>query len=328
MHKPKWAARASGGSTRKPSWAAKASSCASRSSSGSVLPKPCKRHRPWTRTTLHDKLLSAVVPQWWVSLVLDCAREAVSQPMLYGVEYFSGCEALSSAFRLLVGPFASFDIRKGDHHDILKANGLRTAIILLLSVMEGGYLHFGTPCKSWVALSRSFTRRSVLRPQGPSQTQTRPKQWSYLCQHNRIAVLTAYLCKTASAFGLKFTIEQPVSSLLFHFPEISAALIGAGSAAFVMGAFQGESPKPLVLKGTVVWLPTFRQVFLHCKKKQTAMPSTRLTKRDNKGRYTGKADALTSSSSYTTAFGLVIAMCHLQWSVQDICSELRIRGHL
>lgn len=169
---------------RKPNWAARVSGSDSRSSGGSVLPKACKGCRPWTGTSLHDTLLYAVVPQWWVSLVLDCAREAVSQPMLYGVEYCSGGAALASVFRLLVGPCASSDIRQGDHHDILKENGLRTDLILLLSVIEDGYLHFGTPCKSWVALSRSFTRRSVLRPQGPSQTQARPTQWPYLCQHN------------------------------------------------------------------------------------------------------------------------------------------------
>ena len=67
---------------------------------------------------------------------------------------------LSKAFLEFVGPFSSYDINMGNDYDVTLKAGQIFAIRLLLQVARGGYLHFGTPCKSWVVLSRSYTERT------------------------------------------------------------------------------------------------------------------------------------------------------------------------
>eukprot|EP00973_Karenia_brevis_P089021 12346149-Karenia_brevis.AAC.1 len=228
---PSWANRAraklslSKRAAARPSWATRAATVKKRpASKGEPADEAQPKHRAWTEHELASKLHVTTLPAWWVTLVLACATLAAQQTILHGVEFFSGEGELTAAFCLLVGPFACYDIKHGRLHDILEDDGLRSAVVLLLRVASGGYVHFGTPCKSWVTLSRSWTQRSLLRPAGPPASKLKPAQAKYLESHNRIATYTAYLIKTARALGIEFTIEQPTSSLLFSFKDISLAL--------------------------------------------------------------------------------------------------------
>ena len=270
--KPAWASRAqastsSSVASARPKWA-------QRGSKQATAAQPLKR--VWRKSGLAALLAQAVLPTWWVKLALECSALAWGQPLLHGVEYFSGQGELQKAFDSQVGPFAYFDIRHGPTYDISTDAGVRTAMILLLRVASGGHLHFGTPCSSWVALSRSFTKRSSYQPKGPDKAHCTKKQWAYLQLHNRIAKISSYLMKLATLLGHTVSLEQPVSSLLFSYAPMVAALKDAISAPFHMGAFGGESPKPLKLVGTAAWLSVFRAVYL-ARKSAATKPSKRLT---------------------------------------------------
>eukprot|EP00969_Alexandrium_andersonii_P231588 10227154-Alexandrium_andersonii.AAC.1 len=109
-------------------------------------------------------------------------------------------------------------------NDVLTMHGLKRIALWMLRIGKNGYVHLGTPCKSWVALSRSWSQRSCIAPQGPSPSRVSDEQWSYLREHNSIGHITAHVVRTAHALGLVYTIEQPVSSLLFSFDPVLKAL--------------------------------------------------------------------------------------------------------
>ena len=278
----------------------------------------------WTHSNLKQKLQSVALPAWWCDLLLKAASSAFEQPLLIGVEYFSGQAALSTASNELVGPFASYDIKYGESCNLLTDAGLLWAMLLLLRIARSGYTHFGTPCRSWIVLSRSFTQRSSYLPAGPRRSQCTDKQWHYLQEHNRLGELSAYLIKTARALGHSFTLEQPNSSLLFDFTPMSLALDSAPIIAFSMGEFGGSSPKPLRLCGTVPWLRQLRALYL-ARKAKVAAPAHRLAKHSATG-FTGNTQDLEESSGYTEAFGIAVAMSHLGVNVQCIMEELDRRS--
>ena len=91
---------------------------------------------------------------------------------------------------------------------------------------------------------------------------TTTKQFNYLTEHNCIADVCALIIRTVTALGIDFIVEQPMSSLLFNYPAIRNALKDCGGIgiSFMMAAYCGESPKPLLLKGSAKFLHTFAAV--------------------------------------------------------------------
>ena len=332
--KPSWAQRALKGNVcntphvksgdkfvkRIPSWASRSGAHSVTSPPKTAVTSPPKQKRAWSMNDLERKINATSLPEWWISAVLRAAPAAMTLSLLYGVEFFSGEGQLAAACCFLIGAFGSYDIKHGPSHDLLKESGLHNAIVLLLRVSAGGYAHFGTPCKSWIVLSRSWTRRSILRPQGPKLSSVSPARARYLKMHNEIATRSVLLIKTARALGIWFTLEQPVSSLLFGFcPEI---LVGCKSAAFGMGQFGGDSPKPLKLVGTAPWLHTFRQVYLLRTSRMKSIPLKRLTHKEGKS-FTGKQSQLVDSAGYTKCFGHCIALCVLGLNAEDVYRRLQ-----
>ena len=204
--------------------------------------------------------------------------------------------------------------------------GLERLAVWILRIGRHGYVHLGTPCKSWIALSRAWSKRSMMAPQGPGRNRTNPKQWAYLQEHNAIGHITAYIVRTAHALDLSYTIEQPVSSLLFSFDPVLKALAATGfvTAAFTMGSFGGESPKPLLLKGSAPWLRTFREVALK-RKAESTPPTKRLTTTTSSG-FTGQKGDLDASSGYTCAFGVAVALACLGLGPDEVCAKLKRLG--
>ena len=225
-------------------------------------------------------MTAALLPVWWVDQVMEAALHSKDEPTIIGMEVFSGTGELSCAFSSIVGAFETFEKLNCDEEDILKRSGLKLLLQRLSRIQKNGLLWAGTPCKSWVALSRAWTKRSVLQPAGPSNAFTTPAQRAYLDEHNEIATLTAHLLVTAWCMGCYYVLEQPLSFLLFKFPPIAKALAqtGAQGLPMSMAAFGGESPKPLVLKGIGPFLSTFRGAHLIRKASCHKKPSKRLVK--------------------------------------------------
>ena len=108
-----------------------------------------------------------------------------------GMEVFSGTAELSRAFSDVAGEFLTFEKLDSDKEDVMTTAGLNLLLQRVCRIQSHGILWMGTPCRSWVALSRSWTRRSLLQPAGPSAKFTSKKQRAYLDEHNAIASLTS-----------------------------------------------------------------------------------------------------------------------------------------
>lgn len=329
---PAWAQRSQStgcsSASSSPSWAAR-SRLLKRPACAQLSPaKKARRKRAWdSLEDLRSKLEKAMLPVWWIALLLEAAGPALKLSVVTGLEVFSGMGELSSAFALLVGPFLTFEILNDDAEDIMWRSGVMILLEKFLSIAFEGLLWLGTPCKSWVALSRSFTHRSLIQPSGPDKHHTSQRQCDYLDGHNSIAELTALFIRSAAALGIYVIVEQPVSSLLFHYEAMLKALaaVDAHAISFEMSAFEGESPKPLLLKGTAPCLQTFREVFLLRKgmASKTTMRLTRTTTNaSGKQQFTGKSRELTASSGYTKCMGTAMALCFLGRSCSEVVAAI------
>ena len=190
----------------------------------------------------------------------------------------------------------------------------------------GGLVWMGTPCQSWIVLSRSWTQRTSYRPEGPTTFRSSQQQ-KYLQRHNALAELTALIITTATALSIVYTIEQPASSLLFSYDAVKKALqlTKAKRISMWMARLAGESPKPLVLCGTGSFLDTFQEVNdqrKHCGK----CAKRRLTEKSN-GSFTGKARALKQSSGYTRCMGVAVALSYNGTPANQVLRELSSLGY-
>ncbi|MFM7986672.1 MAG: hypothetical protein ACKPKO_45890, partial [Candidatus Fonsibacter sp.] len=114
---------------------------------------------------LARKLELVALPQWWTNLFAEVMAEAWVRTFIFGIQICSGREALSEAFRTHVGPLLRVDTVSDPENDALTMQGLRRIASWMLRIGRNGYVHLGTPCKSWAALSRSWSKRSMLAPQ-------------------------------------------------------------------------------------------------------------------------------------------------------------------
>ena len=166
----------------------------------------------------------------------------------------------------------------------------------------------------------------MLIPEGPPASATSARQRSCLDEHNGIAQLTALLFETACLLSIHPVIEQPQSSLLFHYKPVESVLnkFEAMHIAFQMAAFGGSSPKPLIIRGVGRFLQVFKDVYI--RRKATASTTTqRLTTHKGKA-FTGHRSDLTQSSSYTRTFGIAMTLCFKGLSAREVCSKLDACG--
>ena len=100
-------------------------------------------------------------------------------------------------------------------------------------------------------------------PSGPPQGRCSGGEWQYLCLHNKLALATSYLIKTAAALHRVYTTEQPVVSLLFHYgPMVHALLSNSGHFSEHERIPRRFTEAPIQIVGNTPWLSTTRHVFL------------------------------------------------------------------
>lgn len=325
MPPPHWVHRArqhSNSNSSLPSWA-------KRSRSNRLSQKPCLTVRKWSRTLLQEKLASASLPVFWTKLVLRALSNlGGTETALVGVEVFSGEHRLTTEMQNIVGDFETFEILDSPAQNITDANGVVLLLQKILRVVVNGFVWFAVPCSSWVCLSRSFTMRSHLQPAGPPKKYTSAKQRTYLDMHNSIADTVALVIRTLRAIDVDFIIEQPVSSMLFHYEPIRSLVAGTFTVPFQMQNFCGDTPKPLILKGSPAWLQTFSSVAQLRHGSNIAID--RLTvpgrKSDGTNTFSGKTKHLKRSSGYTYSMGVAIACCYLGESPNQVLSHMRAVG--
>ena len=184
----------------------------------------------------------------------------------------------------------------------------------------------GVPCKSWVTLTRSFTRRTSWRPQGPPNSKCSHKQAKYLAEHNSIAERSSHLVALGASVGCLVSVEQPMTSLLFEFGPVKAAMAysGARMVAVQMSNFCGDTTKPLKLMGNGPHLTKLRQVNTS-RSKFVNKCEKKLVTRDG-DKFSGKRCDLSASSSYTRTFGIAFALCLTDLDAQGVTSALADLG--
>ena len=97
--------------------------------------------------------------------------------------------------------------------NILTPEGFTNAIILLLKAKPGnGGVHFGIVCSSWVYINRGTSLRTKTRPLGDSRE-------SSVNMANEMVSRSCLLILLATALGLVWTVEQPVTSLMQYHPR-------------------------------------------------------------------------------------------------------------
>ena len=326
--KPSWASHSKASGSSKPAWVDRARRVPSRAKCINGVRKAAPLTKAWSNIAdLRSKLHQAKIPSWFVVMVLRVAA-SVKGSLLYGVEAFSGKGELSSAFSQHVGAWEKFEIMDNAKHNLLLQSGFEILVGLMLRIGKGGLLWMGTPCKSWVIMSRSYTQRSLARPEGPPPHLCKtPKQAKYLQEHNTLADRTALLAQLAYALHIYYVVEQPQSSILFRYQPIAKVLkeTSASTVAFRMANFQGDSPKPLRLQGTGAWMQTFAEVNKYRQSLMLAIPSKRLVVSSSSGQFTGISKELQASSGYTRSMGTAIAFSYLGMTCADVRNAL---GHL
>ena len=126
---------------------------------------------------------------------------------------------------------------------------------------------------------------------------------------NELAIRTTALCLVGWTTKVGYIIEQPVSSLLKHFPSVQLLFEHTNPECIstFMGAFEGTTPKPLLLWGTARWIGALKRT------RPTALRSGGKALVKKKGKQvTGIRGALKDSQSYTLAFGKAAATARME----------------
>ena len=281
-----------------------------------------------TPTDVRAALSLHGLPRWWIAMTLYALHKLPSKAAgLDGAEIFAGKHQLSSGLMKHNGLVATFELEDGPEQNILSIDGVILVLQYILCIKVGGLLWMGTPCCSWVMLSRSSTGRSALRPGGPKRFPT-----DFVKRHNSIAEICALLARTAYSCSVYFVFEQPQSSLLYTYPPMQEMLryCQAVSCHLWMGAFGGESAKPLMLKGTAPWLqstfPAVCHALWHGRAKSSNSKLQLANMKINasgKRQFNGNPKALKASSAYTMSFGEAVGMAQKGHDASYIISHVR-----
>ena len=166
-------------------------------------------------------------------------------------------------------------------------------------------------------------------PMGPLHAKT-----DVVLAHNEIAATSAFLILTATAIGVQYVVEQPISSLLFQ-PDFrllndpkhmwyAVKVTKALRVTIAMQSFAGDTNKRMQLVGTAPWLHTIQEV------SQTLWPTVQKQQQKakslvtvHKGKFTGKSKELKASAAYTQQFGEAVALCAAGVSAAGVVQQLR-----
>ena len=130
------------------------------------------------------------------------------------VELFSGKGQLAAAFRERGLKAATFERDTSPLQDLATDNGFLDATRLVLGLKHKGLLWCGTPCSSWVFLSRGSTGRSRERPLGEEEREC-------VRVANLLVSRVAILIYLAVSRGAVWVLEQPASSIMTCHPRMA-----------------------------------------------------------------------------------------------------------
>ena len=235
-----------------------------------------------------------LVPPRWREAVAALLPAAAASHQLGGVDVFAGKKGFAKS--MLRHGLAGATFEKMDDpvwEDILSLRGLSRLILLILRVKEHGLVMMGPPCKFWIFLTLSHTKRAAQNLAGSMA--------SWMAKEgNAIADIVADIVKLCAALSIYTVLEQPQGSFMFAYQPMADALklVNAVTTTFPMAVFKHPATKPTRLWGTTPWLEQFGR-FARMLPVGTTEP---LADRDINGGVTGKGSALTASAAYTDEF--------------------------
>ncbi len=163
-------------------------------------------------------------------------------------ELFAGNGAVGRALAALGYRGRALDREYHEGHDLLTSVGFLTALQTALDLKPGGIMWLAPPCSTWVWLARHTYGRH-LAVQGDF---TQPK----VLQNNALVERVVLLLEVVTARRAFWLVEQPTSSVLWHYPAMQGCLQrhGCMPQSLEMGAYGGTSVKPTTLMGTAPYL--------------------------------------------------------------------------
>lgn len=241
-----------------------------------------------------------------IYLQLTCqivnVREKHPEDLFHFLEFFAGEAAVT--FGMLQAGFEakSFDLvynKVADvEHDVGSLAGFRYWVLSLCFTHPGSDQWHGIVCSSWVFMPSSRTKRKLHKhlPSGIWGDEDCP----LVALGNDLAIKVAFMCHLGWLNKLHFIIEQPLSSLLGHFP-CYARLFERTSVELTntfLGNFGAPSQKPVKLWHTTPWVRKLRTG-----RPNEAEKFVSLVRRGPGGSVTGIKTEMKESQAYPVLFG-------------------------
>ena len=247
------------------------------------------------------------LPPAWVPIVVACLL-ATPVKDLAAVEFFAGEKSV--AIGCAAHGLAAATIELLDGQDITTPRGQRQCIRYLCRARRGGLCWLGVPCSSWIFCGMPNAGRYAWCVAGDPNS-------PYAQKHNELARISIDLARLAFFLGLYVVIEQPMTSTLFGFQPMAAAVfeMGLSRVGVWLDGFGAASQKPLQLFGNAPWLPNLHSLSarLH---KTAALPQQKLAtttvKENGKISVTGNRLAMEESSAYPKRFGFHVGRLHAE----------------
>ena len=219
---------------------------------------------------------------------------------LDSVEMFAGVSAVHRAMEAAMYRSAAYDVELGGElQEIISLAGFCTALQYLRRLRPGGLVHWATVCSTWVWISRSSTRRSIIEPLGEGPRSDKVKSANMMV--SRMAALWYFLIACTSYLIL----EQPGTSLMLHHPRVKAIkdILGNDlmSVHTWMGMFGAKTNKSTKLSSNH---PSVQS--LHRKMIGGLQFEGKTATMDEFGKVTGNRDELHDSQAYPDPYGTAV----------------------
>jgi hypothetical protein len=247
-----------------------------------------------------------LVPVDWIEFVrFLVTSEELGTPVnaLDALDVFAGSKSYARACERAGLLCMTYEINDDDvWQDFLTFQGLSYLIQLVVRVKPGGLVVFGPPCKYWIFLTLSHTRRIAKNPAGDASS------WMARAG-NSIASRLAQVLHLCQALNIDFVVEQPSGSFMPQYQPMSTAIdvMRLTAITFKMSVFGHECTKPTRLWGSASWLDDFSKYAAHL-----PMPQSTKKLADQVGdAVNGRAAELEASAAYTAGFCEALLRFHV-----------------
>ena len=171
------------------------------------------RYHGLSRSTVGHLIKMGVPRTLLLATAFLAARSGQLQRDLDMVEMYAGeaqlCKEATSAGLKAI----PFEVTTNKHNNVMTDVGFLRAATLILRLKHGAVLWCGTPCSTWVFMSRGSTRRSATEPLGDEHVEK-------VRVSNCLVARTVLLTLLAIARGVAWAWEQPISSLMTEHPRV------------------------------------------------------------------------------------------------------------